>query len=129
MEHKTESVLFTVATFHAVRAKLLKSWSLGIGAGLTSGRGLVTAGVERGSSLEDNVNTEAKWQQVTGQNYLYKDWGQVKDKHIERYRVCGGGPAHMGVEGTSNKWQKEKSKLPLSPQFSRLSSLRAFKDI
>lgn len=48
---------------------------------------------------------------------------------MERYRVCGGGPAHMAVEETSNKGQKEKSKLSLSPQLSCLSSLRAFKDI
>lgn len=113
----------------SIKHRTSKSWSLGTGAGLTSGRRLVRAGVKRGSSLEDNVNTEAKWQEVMGQKYLYKDQGQVKDKHMERYRVCGGGPAHMAVEGTRNKWQKEKSKLFLSPQLSRLSSSRAFKDI
>lgn len=80
-EHKTEPVcLLLLPSMQwelncSIKRRTSKSWSLGIGAGLTSGRGIVRVGVERGNSLADTVSTEAKWQAVMGQNCLRKDQG------------------------------------------------------
>lgn len=126
---KKEPVLSTVATCCAVRDKLqhklqdtkilvIGNLSCPSSLGLTSGREVVRAGVERGSSQAGSGSREANWQEAMGQNGLCKDQGAKQKTNTRKDTGCVQGDLprwQLRGEATKGKRRKQKSPFPLNP--------------